>query len=100
MKIYVVSDYERTNSLLENQSVCLNRWVSIPPNVMKSQSNMEIFYYLKQRWYNSKATAEQTTKGLKPIRQTAHGDTCANMARFELKLHKPVKGVLAFIIFI
>jgi len=25
---------------------------------------MEIFYYLKQRWYNSETTGEQTTKGL------------------------------------
>jgi len=40
---------------------------------MKSQNNMEIFYYLKQRWYTSKATGEQTTKGLEPIRQIAHG---------------------------
>jgi len=66
--IHVVSGFERTNSLPENQSVCLSLWVSILPVVMKSQSNMEIFYYLKQRWYNSKATGEQTTKGLKPIR--------------------------------
>jgi len=70
-----VSGFMWTNSLPENQSVCLNLWVSIPPVGMKSQSNMEIFYYLRQR-YNSKTTGEQTTKGLKPIRQTAHDDSC------------------------
>jgi len=66
---------ELTPSLRINQSVWIVEFLSHPV-VMKSQSNMEIFYYLKQRWYNSKATGEQTTKGLKPIRQTAHGDTC------------------------
>jgi len=74
--IHVVSGFEQTNSIPENQSLCLSLWVSIPRIVMKSQSYMEIFYYLKQRGYNSKATGEQKTKGLKPIRQTAHGDTC------------------------
>jgi len=68
--IYVVSDYEQTNSLPENQSVYLDLWVSISPFAywIKSRSNMEIFYYLIQRRYNSKAEGEQTTKGLKPIR--------------------------------
>jgi len=44
--IHVVSGFVRTNSLPDNQSVCLNLWVSIPPVIMKSQSNMEIYYYL------------------------------------------------------
>jgi len=35
-KINVVSGFERTNSLPENQSVCLNLWVSISPIIIKS----------------------------------------------------------------
>jgi len=31
IEMYVVSGFERTNSLPENQSVCLSLWVSISP---------------------------------------------------------------------
>jgi len=46
---------------------------------------------------NLKTTVEQTTKGLKPIRQTTHGEL-VSLARFELKLHNHIKRVLAFIL--
>jgi len=46
IRICIVNGFMWTNSFPENQSVCLNLWVSIPLVIMKSQSNMEIFYYL------------------------------------------------------
>jgi len=71
--IYVVSGFERTNSLLENQTVCLNLCVSISPVIIKSQSNMEIFLLtLNTEMVKLKTTGEQTTKGLKPLRQATH----------------------------
>jgi len=46
--------------------------------------------------YTSKTTGEQTTKGLEPIRQTAHGEL-VNLARFEPD--NLIKRELAFILF-
>jgi len=47
----------------------------------------------------SKTTGEQTAKGLKPIRQTAHGDSCERI-KVWTKSHKPQKRFLAFYTFL
>jgi len=46
----------------------------------------------------SKTTGEQTAKGLKPIRQTAHGDSC-ECGKVWTNTHKPIKRFLAFYTF-
>jgi len=46
----------------------------------------------------SKTTGEQTAKGLKPIRQTAHGDRC-ECDKVWTNTHKPIKRFLAFYTF-
>jgi len=66
---------------------------------MKSQSNIEMLYYLGNKdCILQKTTGEQTTKGLEPIRQTAHGEL-VNMARFELILREPDKRRTCFYTF-
>jgi len=87
--IYVVNGFVWTNSLHENQSVCLSLWVSIPPVIIESKEygnillpwKQKIVYFKDNRWTNN--------KGL-----VAHGEL-VNLARFELKLHNQIKRALA-----
>jgi len=95
-----VSDFERTNSLPENQSVSLNLWVSISPFAywIKSRSKWKYFITLyKDDIIQKQKVSKQQRAWSQSGRQ--HMVKIVIVARFELILHKPAKGFLAFISF-
>jgi len=59
---------------------------------------MEIFYYLKQ---DNTVSNQHMNKQQRAWSQSGrqHMVILVNVARLELKLHEPVKGILAFILF-
>jgi len=92
--INVQSVFTWANSLPENQSVCLNLWVSISPIIMKGHSNMRIFYL---PWIQSKTTGEKTAEDWKPFGQGTHGIGVVR-AMSDVKLHNQLEKEDAFIL--